>query len=196
MQFHNDGPPKEDIPMAWLRRLLPVAVFGVVLLGCVESSAPVTTIGLSGKQAPEISGPDADGKEIKLSDYRGKVVLVDFWFDECPPCRINHGNERHLVEKFKGRPFIILGVNIDANAATMRRSMKEQQMTWPSIWDGKRRPNSRAYEVAAVPTVFLVDHLGRLATEPTPGLPSLKKLEQEIEQLVREAENSAAPPTE
>src|SRR5260370_19447548 len=88
-----------EILMAYYGCLLRVAVCGALLLGCVQSTAPVSPLG-AGQEAPDISGVDSDGKEIKLSDYRGKVVLVNFWFDECTPCRINHEHERGLVKKY------------------------------------------------------------------------------------------------
>ena len=67
--------------MASYLRFFPLAVLGVTLLGCVEQ--PGNNVPLSGARtaAPEIKGLDSDGKELALSDYRGKVVLVDFWKD-------------------------------------------------------------------------------------------------------------------
>ncbi len=67
-----------------------------------------------GKKAPEVSGVDVDGKTFKFSDYRGKVVVVDFFADWCPYCVRMYPEERQLTEKLSGKPFAILGVNCDS----------------------------------------------------------------------------------
>jgi hypothetical protein len=66
--------------MASYLRLIPLAVLGVVALGCVEQPASVPPAG-SRATTPDIKGLDSEGKQLALSDYRGKVVLVDFWKD-------------------------------------------------------------------------------------------------------------------
>ena len=63
--------------------------------------------------APDIEGDDFDGTRFKLSDYRGKVVAVSFWASWCKPCRELIPHERAIVERFQGRNFVLLGVNID-----------------------------------------------------------------------------------
>jgi thiol-disulfide isomerase/thioredoxin len=175
-------------------RLLPVILLGVVLVGCLEAPTSIPPAHAR-TEAPEIKGVDSAGNELKLSDYRGKVVLVDFWFGSCPPCRENHIHEKVLVQKYKNRPFIILGVNTDRDAATMQQSEKEQMLTWPSVWDGKHL-NSFGYGVESFPTMFLIDHKGRFATKPIAGIPldkhqrekQEKQLESAIERLLQEAE--------
>jgi thiol-disulfide isomerase/thioredoxin len=69
-----------------------------------------------GKQAPDIIGEDLSGARFKLSDYRGKVVLLVFWASWCGPCIASVPHEKELVERFKGRPFAVIGVNADAKA--------------------------------------------------------------------------------
>jgi len=177
---------------------LAVVLVGIVLAGCVEtpSSMPGPNVRT---EATDIKGVDSAGNELKLSDYRGKVVLVDFWFDQCGYCRQNHVEEKHLLEKYKDRPFVILGVNTDRDPETMARSEKEQKLTWPSIADGKWGLNSRAYSVQYFPTLLLVDHKGRLAVKPIEGMPQgaqKKQLDSAIDRLVQEAEQDVAKTTE
>jgi hypothetical protein len=95
------------------------------------------------------------------------------------------------VQKFKGKPFIILGVNVDGDLGTMKHSETEQKLTWPSIWDAQH-VNANTYKVSALPTVFLVDYKGRVATPIKAGLPDEKNLENLIERLLAEAEKDSA----
>ena len=75
-----------------------------------------------GKMAPEIKGVDVHGKPLMLSDYRGKVVALVFWGTWCGPCMREIPREKALVERMKGRPFAMLGVNTDADADAARKA--------------------------------------------------------------------------
>jgi peroxiredoxin len=175
---------------SFVRLLLPAA-FAAVLIGCVEPAGPMQPVS-SRSAMPEISGVDSEGKPLKLSDYRGKVVLVDFWMDQCVPCRMSHVHERLLVQKYQDRAFAILGINVDPQVQTLRRSEKEQKMTWRSIWDGPKHENTRAYDIYGLPQVFLFDAQGRLAKKFPAGLPDEKKLDNDIERLLQETEQTVA----
>jgi hypothetical protein len=78
MRVHDAG---ENAMRTWNARGLPVIVFGVLAAGCIQPPAPVGGGGSPaiGAPAPDIQGTDADGQSFKLSDYRGKVVMLDFW---------------------------------------------------------------------------------------------------------------------
>ena len=143
------------------RRLLSVLVFCaiaavVALPGCDPPAPPGKEIG---NQAPEIAGEDVGGKPIRLSDFRGKVVLVNFWGTWCPPCRAMIPHEREMVEhKYKDRPFVMLGVASDS-AETLREFAKENPLPWPNIVDGNKVV-SREWGVRNFPSLMLIDHKG------------------------------------
>jgi thiol-disulfide isomerase/thioredoxin len=86
--------------------------------------------------APDITGADVDGKTFRLSDYRGKVVLLDFFVDGCPDCRAIYPQERRLVKKYANRPFVLLGVNSDKEERTLKQLLANQTVTWRCWWDG------------------------------------------------------------
>ena len=114
-----------------------------------------------GRAAPEIEGADADGVPFKLSDYRGRVVVLTFSGNWCGPCVAMYPGERALVERYKGRPFAILSVNTDEDRETLRRSMKQGDVTWRCWWDGGTDgPITTAWNARIFPTVYLLDAAG------------------------------------
>jgi S1-C subfamily serine protease/thiol-disulfide isomerase/thioredoxin len=116
---------------------------------------------LPGMPAPEIEGVDFDGVPMKLSEHRGKVVVLDFWADWCPYCRQMYPENKKLVEKYAGQPFVLLGVNCDAGkrGATAVRS---QAMTWRSFVDGDDGSINEAWGITGFPTLFVIDQRGRI----------------------------------
>ncbi len=103
-----------------------------------------------GKPAPEIEGVDIDGKPLKLSDYRGKVVMLVFWGSWCGPCMALVPHERELaLNDSKGQPFALLGVDCEDNKDTARAVMARERMTWPNWFDGAPRsgPVAKRYHI-------------------------------------------------
>ncbi len=98
-------------------------------------------------------------------------------------------HERSLVQRYQDRPFVLLGVNTDAQLQSLQRAEKRAQLTWRSWWDGSDGPIARAWKVSALPTIVLIDHQGRVRYEHG-GAPDPADLERRIEALLREAEGS------
>ena len=142
---------------SFFRSLAIAAIAAIIALpGCDPPPPPGKQVG---NQAPEIAGTDMDGKPIRLSDHRGKVVLVSFWGTWCPPCRAMLPHEREMVEhKYKDRPFVMLGVASDA-ADTLREFSKDNPLPWLNIVDGTKIV-SREWGVHNFPTMVLIDHKG------------------------------------
>jgi peroxiredoxin len=115
-----------------------------------------------GKVAPEIDGEDLDKKKFKLSDYRGKVVVLDFWGHWSDSCRAMYANERSLVERLKDKPFVLLGVNSDKDRAKLKEVLQKEKITWRSFWDGGSSdgPIANAWNVYTWPTIYVLDHKG------------------------------------
>ncbi|HEY5312591.1 MAG TPA: TlpA disulfide reductase family protein, partial [Pirellulales bacterium] len=104
-----------------------------------------------GKQAPSIEGRDLKGRKMKLSDYRGQVVVVTFWADWCGPCHAELPYQRALAEKFADRPFALLSVNGDP-PETLKQIISREKITWPSWADGPAGPISASWSVGMWPT--------------------------------------------
>ena len=114
-----------------------------------------------GKVAPEIEGVDSEGTRFKLSDYRGKVVLLTFSGNWCGPCRDMYPEERRLVETYKDKPFALLSVNTDEDRETLRKSITDREVTWRCWWDGGiEGPITKAWGVTSFPTTYILDKDG------------------------------------
>ena len=98
-------------------------------------------------------------------------------------------HERSLVEKLQGRPFALLGVNIDPSKEDLKEAQKAHNITWRSFWDGPKRIKSK-FKVRGFPTLFLLDHRG-IIRQIYEGRPDDVDLERDIMQLINEAEESA-----
>ncbi len=143
-----------------------------------------------GKPAPEIVGADVDGKPLKLSDYQGKVVVLVFWGSWCGPCMAEVPRERDLVERLKGQPFALLGVDCEADKDNARGVMARERMTWPNWFDGDAGtgPIAKRYHVRSYPSVFVLDARGIIR-----GLDaSNERLEQTVDKLLEEMKQPAS----
>ncbi len=138
-----------------------------------------------GLVAPDITGKDLDGQQFSLSDYRGKVVMLDFWGHWCPPCRAMYPHERYLVEKLAGLPFALIGVNSDAKLETAQNSVRRDKLPWRNFWNGPRGtsgPISAQWNVEAWPTVYLIDADGVIRYKAVGG----SAIDRGIEKLMSE----------
>jgi len=124
-----------------------------------------------GSPCPEIALPDPNGKEIRLSSFRGKVVLIDFWASWCRPCRAEMPNVVALYKKYKDKGFEIFGVSLDKDKENWVQAIKEDGITWPQVSDLKFW-NSEAvalFNVEAIPYTVLVDKKGKIIAKGLRG---------------------------
>lgn len=113
-----------------------------------------------GKPAPAFQLKTFDGKPVSLADYRGQVVLLDFWATFCPPCVEALPELQALHQKYGPRGFSVLGVTVDDRAALVQKATTRAKVTYPilqstaDVWNG--------YKVNALPSMILVGRDGRI----------------------------------
>jgi thiol-disulfide isomerase/thioredoxin len=108
-----------------------------------------------------VEGEDYDGKRFKLSDYRGKVVMVTVWASWCKPCRDLIPHERAIAERFKDARFEIVGINYDNDPARARRAIATDGVTWRNLQTcGDDHPIKKLWPVGALPCTYLIDAQG------------------------------------
>ena len=143
-----------------------------------------------GKPAPDFSTIDLDGKPISLQQYRGKVVLLDFWAVWNGFCIGDMLNLKKIYDTYKDQGFDIIGVNLDTDETKLLNYLKKNDIPWRQVYSGLERqsPLAQQYDVRSIPARWLIDRDGKLiAHEATHKLISPKGREAGLEQLIANA---------
>ena len=117
-----------------------------------------------GAIAPEIALPNPEGDTLKLSDLRGKVVLIDFWASWCGPCRRENPNVVRLYNAYKDQGFEILGVSLDAQQNAWVQAIEKDKLAWLHVSDLRRWQSvaAQTYGVNSIPATVLIDREGKI----------------------------------
>jgi peroxiredoxin len=128
-----------------------------------------------GQVAPEIELPNPDGKVIKLSDLRGKYVLIDFWAAWCKPCREENPNVVRLYNQYKDKGFEVFGVSLDRTKEDWVKAIAMDGLTWTQVSDLKYFNSAAAetYQIQAIPATYMIDPDGKIIAKDLRG-PSLE----------------------
>jgi peroxiredoxin len=124
-----------------------------------------------GLPAAELSLPDQNGKMVSLSDFKGKVVLIDFWASWCGPCRHNNPRLVKLYNKFHDKGLEIYGVSLDEDAESWKKAIHHDKLVWIQVIDDKgwAATSSATYGVDMIPSSFLIDKQGIIRTVNAEG---------------------------
>lgn len=159
------------------------------VLGTIAEIKNLRRFGI-GKTLPELSGKDFDGVPMKLSDYRGRVVMLSYWAYWCQSCVQLLPHERSLVREYEQAPFTLIGINGDPDLEEARNRNIQDEITWRSFWDGGREGNilkSDEWAIPNWPTVLLLDHQGKIRFRWVGTKPDPDALDEAIAALVTKA---------
>ncbi|UCE90150.1 MAG: TlpA family protein disulfide reductase [Pseudomonadota bacterium] len=135
--------------------------------------------------APDFTLKSASGKNLRLNDYRGQVVMVNFWATWCAPCRKELPHLNKLYQKYQDQGFTLLGVNIDSESAEAKRMAKELKIAFPVLFDTKQE-TSKLYKLKAMPSTVLVDRSGKVISYHLGYKPGYeRKYEKEVQALLK-----------
>jgi cytochrome c biogenesis protein CcmG/thiol:disulfide interchange protein DsbE len=163
---------------AWILGLLAIVV--AIMFLVPRFVKPRHRTGLAavaqGQVAPDFQLKDIDGKTVKLSDYRGKAVILNFWATWCPPCKTEIPWFVDLQDKYRGQGLEVLGVALDdSSEKDIADFAKEMKMNYP-VLIGKEETSDLYGGVEALPTTFYIDRSGKIL-QSVPGLIDRKEIE-------------------
>ena len=173
------------LPIALVLLTMVVGVFWVMSRVSTERPVrrpPVKEVGKR-QEAPDFALKDIDGKTVRLSDYRGKVILLDFWATWCGPCKMEIPWFMEFERKYKDRGFAVLGLSMDDDGwQSVKPFIQEFGMNY-RVMIADERTGALYGGIDALPTAFLIDREGRVATEQV-GVSSRRDFEDGIEALL------------
>ena len=125
-----------------------------------------------GKEAMDFTQNKSDGSPLKLTDLRGKVVLLDFWASWCGPCRQENPNVVRLYEKYKDAGFTVMSVSLDNNKDKWLQAIEKDKLAWPnhvSDLKGWQNEVAKLYKVSGIPFTVLIDKEGKIINKNLRG---------------------------
>jgi peroxiredoxin len=166
--------------------LLTMAFWTFTASGCAETGA----LG-SRKPAPGFSLNDDKGAPVQLSDYKGKVVLLNFWATWCHGCKQEIPWYMEFAEKYKSQGFVVIGVSLDEDGwKSVKPFLQEKKLNYPVVI-GSEELGRQYGGVDSMPVSILIDREGKIADSHS-GVVEKDGWEREIQQLLKELSKPAA----
>ncbi len=134
--------------------ILAVIAVAYVVFALSAPNTPRTPKGSSG-----VSLTLLDGSTVKLSDYQGKVVVLDFWASWCTPCKMSIPDMNNVAREYAGKDVVLLAVATDTARANVDKGIKEFGIEYPVVWDHDSQLQA-AFQVSSYPTVVIIDKKG------------------------------------
>ena len=152
---------KSDFPDTSQGRKADAMIAGIEKMGAAKGLQRSL---IAGSPFPDFQVKDLQGRPLSVAGHKGKVVLVDFWATWCGPCVNELPNVKAAYEKYHARGFEIIGISLDQEEAKLTGFIKEHNMPWAQVFDGKGWENELAvkYGIRSIPATFLLDGEGKI----------------------------------
>jgi len=151
-----------------MRYLLGTALLWVALAACAQRPGEGLTPVAGKPQAPDFRLTDADGNSHRLADYRGKVVIVNFWATWCPPCRAEMPSMQRAWEQLQSEGITMLAINVGEDEDTIFQFTANYPVEFPLLMDLDSKVTGK-WPLRGLPTTFVVDPQGRLVYRAVGG---------------------------
>jgi len=140
----------------------------VAFVNTEEKAKPLSI----GHEAPDFTINDKDGKPVKLSDFRGKYVMLDFWASWCVPCRQENPNVVKQYAQFHAKGFNVLGISLDKDKSAWQKAVSDDHLDWTQTSDlnSFQGATETLYHIQAIPSNFLIDPQGKIIAKNVRGL--------------------------
>ncbi len=161
-----------------LQKTMPQSIYTKNITERVKSMGALAV----GAEAPEIALPNPEGKILKLSDLKGKIVLIDFWASWCKPCRRANPEVVRLYNKYHDKGFEVFSVSLDKNKTSWTKAIQQDGLIWPYHVSDLKYWNSsvvKLYNFNGIPYTVLVDREGKILAKNLRG----KALEQKLKEI-------------
>lgn len=135
-----------------------ISTFAVALLVAAGAHA---SRGLVGSEAPDFALKSQAGENLRLSEYRGQVVMLNFWATWCGPCRQEMPHLDDIYQRYHEAGFELLGINVDGEQRRAVEMAEQLRVTFPVLFDDDKQV-SRLYDIRAMPVTVLIDRDGRV----------------------------------
>ena len=161
-------------------RMLATAVLAIASTGVAAALPPV------GKPAPDFAAKSDSGRNVRLSELRGQVVLINFWASWCSPCRQELPLLSKIYTQYRGAGFALLAVNVDDNRKDAESMLKRLGLKFPTLFDGNKKV-AKLYGVDTMPATLVIDRDGRVRYVHRGYYDGYeRKYEQQVRELLKE----------
>ncbi len=161
---------------------LLVALMGLPAFDVWSMGSRVPTVGM---QAEDFQLTDLDGKTQSLSQYRGKIVLVNFWATWCKPCTTEMPAMQAIYDKLRGKGFVVLAVNELEDEAQVREHIKQYGHTFPVLMDRDNKVANQ-FGVFGLPVSVFIDQEGRVQEYIKGGLLTEQKIDETVARIQKQ----------
>jgi cytochrome c biogenesis protein CcmG, thiol:disulfide interchange protein DsbE len=169
------------------KRLIIYGIVALCLMGLYiagRRKATSSKVTASGNVAPDFAVTDIDGRKLNLSDFRGKVVLLDFWATWCTPCRAEIPHFVEMQSKYGPQGFQVIGISMDDDAKPVREFYQQYKMNYPvAVGDDKLADQFGG--VMGLPVNLLIDQEGRIHSKHL-GATDVSVFDEEVAALLKE----------